>query len=134
MKKHIRSGLLFMTIALNSLAISSCSEQIWMGVAEGLAGMSSYGVSSYASSYTPSYSSYGSASYASYGSYSSSSSSSSSKCPRCQGTGLCKTCGGAGEVYDWGSGSVTTKSKYQHRCGVCKVKGQCNVCGGDGQV
>lgn len=67
-----------------------------------------------------------------YDDSSSFSSSSGSKCTRCNGTGHCKSCGGAGRKVDWGPNSVISKDKYDQKCGVCNGSGRCGVCDGKG--
>lgn len=108
---------------LISFTLMSCEPAIWQGLAAGMAGMQN---GRYYSGYTPTTTS-------SYTPSSSSSSTTSKKtCPRCNGTGNCKTCGGSGQVYDYGSASVISKEKYVHRCGVCNGRGKCGVCDGKG--
>ena len=131
--KSSKKNILFFIFITNFL-ISSCSPEIWMGVAQGLMGIASYGMYN-----TSSPTSYGSSSYSSYSSsysnsYSSSESSSPRKCHYCNETGNCKNCKGTGQVYDWGTMSISTKEKYQHRCGVCNGSGKCGVCDGDGLI
>ena len=129
MKNTIKRSFFIISVIANCLLQSSCSPELWMGVAEGLMGIPSYGM--YNTSYPTSY---GSSSYGSYGSSSSSYSSSSSKCSRCNGTRNCKTCGGSGKVYDYGPASVISKEKYTHNCGVCNGTGRCGVCDGKGYI
>ena len=54
------------------------------------------------------------------------------KCSRCNATGNCKTCGGTGKVYDYGTLTIITHGKYERRCGVCNGSGKCGVCDGKG--
>lgn len=104
--------------------LTSCDPDVMLGIASGmLSGMS--GTPSSYNGASPTYN---------YGGASSSYTTTPSKCTRCGGTGQCKTCGGAGQVYDWGPGSVTSKSKYMHKCGVCDGRKTCGVCDGRGYV
>jgi len=129
----IKKKILLMLL-VNGLVFSSCSPQLWEGVAMGLMEMQSYGgYNTYTSSpYTTTSNS--SSSYNSSYSTTTSSSSSPRKCSRCNGTGNCKTCDGVGKVYDWGSASIVSKEKYVHKCGVCNGSGKCGVCDGKGYI
>lgn len=127
--RRVRKTLIISVLVATSLLATSCSPYIWMAIAagflEGAAGQS----------YNTSYPYSAGASYYSTPSTSSSSSSSSpSKCSRCNGTGACKTCGGTGRVYDYGSASIISKEKYDQRCGVCNGSGKCGVCDGKGYI
>lgn len=106
-KKCISSVLLMVAIAIIAgISLTSCSASMWEGVAMGLSGMPGYSSGSYGSYGNTNYSS------SSYATSSTSSSSSGTTCRGCNGTGNCKRCGGVGKVYDYGSASVVTKSKY----------------------
>ena len=128
-KKSISRKILIISVLVaTSIISSSCSPYIWMAILGGLLEGTSnqtYNTSSPYSSGTPYYSTTPSTS-------SSSTSTSKSICSRCNGTGKCKSCGGAGRVYDYGSMTVITKDKYEHRCGVCNGSGKCGVCDGKG--
>lgn len=122
LKKTIRQ--LFVAISFgSSVLLSSCDPAIWQGIAAGMAGVPTTG-----QYYTPTAISTAS----SYSSSSSTSTTSKRACSRCKGTGKCTTCGGSGQVYDYGSASVISKKKYNHSCGVCNGRGRCGVCDGKG--
>ena len=128
MKNKLTRSVILFFIFITNILFSSCSPEFWMGLAQGLMGIPSYGM--YNTSYPTSYESL---SYPSYNtSYSSSESSSPRKCHYCNETGDCKNCKGTGKVYDWGTMSIASKEKYEHRCGVCNGSGKCGVCDGDG--
>ena len=106
-KKFKHSVLPMITVSIIAgTSLTSCSASLWEGVAMGLAGMPTYSYGSYGSY---GYTSSTSTSYVA--SSTSSSSSSKTTCTRCNGSGNCKTCGGSGKVYDYGSASVISKSK-----------------------
>lgn len=124
----LRKTLVLSLLVAVSLLATSCSPYIWMAIAAGLLEGSS------GQPYNTSYPYSAGASYYSTPSSSSSSSSSPRKCSRCNGTGACKSCGGVGRVYDYGSATVISKDKYEHRCGVCNGTGKCGVCDGKGYI
>lgn len=131
----MKKVFLFIVLTACCLSFVSCADFMY-GLAAGLmgAGYGSSPYSTYASPYGTTTAYPTTSSYSSASAYSSASTTSSTprKCSRCNGTGHCKTCGGSGQVYDYGPASVISKDKYQHRCGVCDGTGKCGVCGGKG--
>lgn len=124
----LRKTLVLSLLVAASMLATSCSPYIWMAIAAGLLEGAS------GQTYNTSYPYSSGASYYSTPSTSTSSSSSPRKCSRCNGTGNCKSCGGVGRVYDYGSATVISKDKYEHRCGVCNGTGKCGVCDGKGFI
>jgi hypothetical protein len=127
LKGLLRKSLMISVVAVTGFICSSCSPYIWMAIAAGMLEGAS------GSTYNTPYPSYG-GTYYSAPSSTSSYSSTPSTCPRCNGTGKCKSCGGAGRKYDYGTLSIISDSKYEQRCGVCNGTGKCGVCDGKGHI